>query len=65
MISCEFVQAPRCPWWTFTYHDKERLALVLGGQGSNLLCRTEDGFRSFKPAKMFDIKDVTTIGDFT
>lgn len=50
-------------WWTFFYGGKPRLALVVGNNiHGNLVSLTANGTRTFKPAQMFDIQDVTVLG---
>lgn len=62
LMHIETVEPPRLPWWTFNYKDKPREALVFGlNVSGNLFCWTPDGFRSFTPAKMIGIEDVTCI----
>lgn len=56
------VEPPRNPWWTFSYKGKDREALVFGQNiHGNMYCWTSDGFRSFKPAGMIGIEDVTCV----
>lgn len=59
------VEPRQTPWFEFEYNGKPRLACVLRSapERGGLQCMTPDGFRTFKPAKMIDIRDVTTLGD--
>lgn len=50
-------------WWTFSYNGKPRIALILHGDPIRGVFQalTSDGIRSFKPSKMFGIRDVTSL----
>jgi len=51
--------------WEFEYSGKPRLAFVMKSSpgAGGFVSLTPDGWRTFKPAKMIGITDVTTIGD--
>lgn len=58
------VSAPQfIGWWTFVYDGKPRIALVTHTDAVRGVVQTvtPDGVRSFKPGKMFGIRDVTSL----
>ena len=58
-----YATPPQFAWWKFIYHEKPRVALLFGSNRGCLQTITPDGIRSFKPGKMTDIEDFTTVGD--
>ncbi len=65
-FTTQVVVIPPAPaWWEFVYSDKPRLAFIFKHDPikGGFQTMTPDGFRTFKPSRMVDVRDVTWIGD--
>lgn len=51
------------PWLEFDYNGKPRLACVMNNDENRggLICKTPDGWRTFTPSKMENVRDVSTL----
>ncbi len=57
------VQPRKTPWLEFDYNGKPRLACVMKDDENRggLICKTPDGWRTFAPSKMENVRDVSIL----